>query len=183
MPNNKSEEFFNTDKKEPKKNELKSKFKYVDTSVTKEKLEQLKIAQNNEKTPNAYYKFKTWLHYANLKSWQGQGWHFAYLNYSGEEMRCTCGLAIPITQKYDLKLTVLRKLIDLQLDLVQLSAGHRQLPSFNGAVNAFIHNYTYIGGKALYVYHCLCQNCGESIENQSSKEAITWCKFHNQVCD
>jgi hypothetical protein len=182
MPNNKSEGCLNTGTGEPKKNELKSKFKYVDISVTEEKLKQLKIAQNNEKSPNAYYKFKTWLHYANLKSWQGQGWHFAYLNYSGDEMRCTCGLAVPIDSKSDLKPEALNKLGVLDLDQVQISTGHRQLPTFEGQVNAFIYDYTYVGGLALYTYHCLCQLCGEYIEGQSSSDAITWCKFHNQVC-
>ncbi len=159
-----------------------SKKKYVDTSVTDSVLEKLKKAQDEEKSPNAYYKFKAWLHYANLKSWQGQQWHFAYVNYCGEEMRCTCGLAVPIKNKSDMKPEVLEKLGVLNLDLVQKSTGHRQLPTFKGQVAAFIYDYTHVGGLGMYNYHCLCQQCGEYLQGQSSSDAITWCKFHNQVC-
>ena len=159
-----------------------SKKKYVDTSVTDAVLRKLKKAQDEEKSPNAYYKFKTWLHYANLKGWQGQRWHFAYINYCGEEMRCTCGLAVPINSKSDLKPEVFKKLGVLNLDLVQKSKGHRQLPTFEGQVDAFIYDYTYVGGLAMYNYHCLCQQCGEYVQGQSSSDAITWCKFHNLVC-
>ncbi len=156
--------------------------KYVDTSVSDAQLKELKKAQNEEKSPNAYYKFKAWLHYANLQSWQGQGWHFAYINYCGEEMRCTCGLAVPINEESDLASSVLSKLKDLDLDLVQRSFGHRHLPSFEGEVAAFIYDYKYVGGLDMYNYHCLCQRCGALVENQSGSEANTWCKFHNQVC-
>ena len=159
-----------------------SEKKYVDTSVTDEQLKKLKKAQDEEKSPNAYYKFKAWLHYANLQSWQGQRWHFAYVNYCGEEMRCTCGLAVPINNRSDLKPEVSKKLGVLNLDLVQKSAGHRQLPTFEGQVDAFIYDYSYVGGLAMYNYHCLCQRCGEHLSNQSGSEANTWCKFHNQVC-
>ena len=159
-----------------------SEKKYVDTSVTDEQLKELKKAQDEEKSSNAYYKFKAWLHYANLQSWQGQRWHFAYVNYCGDEMRCTCGLAVPINNRSDLKPEVSKKLGVLNLDLVQKSTGHRQLPTFEGQVDAFIYDYSYVGGLAMYNYHCLCQRCGEHLSNQSGSEANTWCKFHNQVC-
>ena len=159
-----------------------SEKKYVDTSVTDAQLKKLKKEQDEEKSSNTYYKFKTWLHYANLQSWQGQRWHFAYVNYCGEEMRCTCGLAVPIDSKSDLKPEVFEKLRVLNLDLVQKSTGHRQLPTFEGQVNAFIYNYTHVGGLAMYNYHCLCQRCGEHLSNQSGSDAVIWCKFHNQVC-
>ena len=97
-------------------------------------------------------------------------------------MRCTCGLAVPINNRSDLKPEVSKKLEVLNLDLVQKSKGHRQLPTFEGQVDAFIYDYTYVGGLAMYNYHCLCQQCGEYVQGQSSSDAITWCKFHNLVC-
>ena len=159
-----------------------SEKRYVDTSVTNHQLKKLKKAQDEEKSSNAYYKFKAWLHYANLKSWQEQRWHFAYINYCDQEMRCTCGLAVSINDQGDLASGVLNKLGHLDLDLVQRSTGHRQLPSFDGQVNAFVYNYTHVGGLAMYNYHCLCQRCGEHIKDQSGTDAVIWCKFHNQVC-
>ena len=76
----------------------------------------------------------------------------------------------------------MKKLQVLNLDRVQKSTGHRQLPTFEGEVAAFIYDYKYVGGLAMYNYHCLCQRCGEHLSDQSSSEANTWCKFHNQVC-
>lgn len=53
---------------------------------------------------------------------------------------------------------------------------------YPGQVDAFVYSYTYVGGLGMYNYHCLCQQCGEHIKDQSGNEAITWCKFHNRVC-
>jgi hypothetical protein len=159
-----------------------SEKKYVETSITNTELKKLKKAKNDEAIMNGYYEFKRRLFDDELKNWQKEGRHFAYLNYGGEEMRCTCGLVVPKNDESDLKPAVLNKLSGLDLDLVQKSSGHRQLPSCQGQVDAFVYSYTYVGGLGMYNYHCLCQQCGEHIKDKSGNEAITWCKFHNLVC-
>jgi hypothetical protein len=41
-----------------------------------------------------YGRFKAWLRYSNLNSWQKQKWHWGYVNYAGKEWHCTCGLVV-----------------------------------------------------------------------------------------
>jgi hypothetical protein len=79
-----------------------SEKRYVDTYVDPAYLAQLKKAMDDEHSPKKYGKFKAWLHYANLQRWQNQGWHYAYLNYNGKELHCTCGLAVELNSKSDI---------------------------------------------------------------------------------
>ena len=54
--------------------------KYSKVFVSDELLERLQREQDEAEGMAKYGRFKTWLHYANLKSWQDQGWHFNYLD-------------------------------------------------------------------------------------------------------
>ena len=48
--------------------------KYKDVRVSERLLDRLKKEQDEAEGMAKYGRFKTWLHYANLKSWQEQGW-------------------------------------------------------------------------------------------------------------
>ena len=49
--------------------------KYVDVTVSKELLERLEKDKQEAVGQARYGRFKAWLHYANLRRWQEQGWH------------------------------------------------------------------------------------------------------------
>jgi hypothetical protein len=66
---------------------------YKKVVVTEAKLEKLKDEQEKAEGMHKYGRFKAWLHYANLQSWQGQGHHFRYLSGVNSEF-CTCGLVL-----------------------------------------------------------------------------------------
>jgi len=146
-----------------------SKKRYVDTFVDLAYLEQLRKAMDDENSPKKYSKYKAWLHYANLQRWQNQGWHYAYLNYNGKEIHCTCGLAVELNSKSDINIYIQEKWAPLNLDLVQLQTGHRNLPSLKGQTSAILVNFNWIERGDFYTWDGVCQDCG-----QVSKEMKLW---------
>lgn len=124
-----------------------------------------------------YGRYKTWLHYANLQSWQRQRWHFNYLNYNGVELRCTCGLIVEIGSEPQFL-----GLEDLELDQVQRAVGHRNLPGFEGYCVAFIHGYRWMEEKGIYFYEAICQVCEEYTELIPGIAANAFVDKHNQAC-
>ena len=50
---------------------------YQNVAVSEAKLEKLKDEQDKAEGMHKYGRFKAWLHYANLQSWQRQGHHFS----------------------------------------------------------------------------------------------------------
>ena len=148
---------------------LGSEKRYVDTYVDPAYLASLKKAMDDEHSPKKYGKFKAWLHYANLQRWQNQGWHYAYLNYNGKELHCTCGLAVELNSKSDINIYIQEKWAPLNLDLVQLQTGHRNLPSLKGQTSAILVNFNWIERGDFYTWDGVCQDCG-----QVSKEMKLW---------
>jgi hypothetical protein len=98
--------------------------KYANVKVTEQLLADLEKDKAEAVGMARYGRFKAWLHYANLKSWQEQGWHFNYLNHSGEAHHCTCGLIVPIGADPEIN-----AIAGLNLDEVQMAKGHRKLLS------------------------------------------------------
>ena len=158
--------------------------RYVDTRVDPAYLERLQKAMDEEHSPKKYYKYKAWLHYANLKSWQEQGWHFAYLNYMGKELHCTCGLAIQIesSTRSDIKSEVLSKLKGLQLDPVQIQTGHKTLPAMSAQTNCLLVNFKWIEHGNNYVWDGICQLCGECRVEMNDLAASKFLTTHENVC-
>lgn len=151
--------------------------KYVDVYVSERLLERLKREQNEAVGMARYGRFKNWLHYANLKSWQGQGWHYNYLNYNGEELHCTCGLVVPIEAEPEVG-----GFEELGLDRVHRARGHRNLPSLRRECIAFIYDYEWIADLGRYFYKALCQVCGSYTELLPPKAADWFVDEHNQSC-
>lgn len=159
-----------------------SKYKYVNTFVSPEKLDDLKRAMDEEKSPKKYYKYKAWLHYANLKSWQEQNWHHGYVNYAGKEIHCTCGLVAPIDCASELSASVDRSLVGFKLDEVQRSKGHRSLPTFEDLIVAIIVEYKWDEEARIYLWSAICQRCGEFVELLAADQAGFFLSEHNKRC-
>ncbi len=156
--------------------------RYVNSFVDPAYLDKLKREMDEEKSPKKYGRYKAWLHYANLKSWQEQGWHWAYLNNSGKEMHCTCGLAIGIGAKSDLNKKSIKKFSGLVLDQVQSMSGHRNLPDLSGTTCSLIINYHPVFEENLYLWDVICQNCGSIKLKISDLEAKNFIDFHEKRC-
>ena len=156
--------------------------KYVNKKVDLPDLDKLKREMDDENSPEKYGKYKAWLHYANLKSWQEQGWHWAYLNNAGKEMHCTCGLVIEIGAKSDLNKKVLKKLVDVELDHVQTMSGHRKLPDLTGTTCALMINFHPVFEENLYLWDVICQRCGSIKLKTSELVAKDFINFHNKRC-
>ena len=151
--------------------------KYVDVYVSERLLERLKREQNEAVGMARYGRFKNWLHYANLKSWQGQGWHYNYLNYNGEELHCTCGLAVSIGAEPEVD-----GFVGLGLDRVHRARGHRNLPSLEGVCVAFIYDFKFMEEEDTYFYTALCQACASHTELLPPRAADWFVNEHNQTC-
>jgi len=151
--------------------------KYANVKVTEQRLAELKKDQDEAVGMARYGRFKAWLHYANLKRWQEQGWHFNYLNYSGEEQHCTCGLAVPIDAEPEID-----AIKWLDLDPVQVAKGHRKLPALAGVCVAFIYDFEWNAGKGVYFYKALCQSCGSHTDLVSNSQARVFENEHNEPC-
>ena len=156
--------------------------RYVNTFVDPSYLDKLKREMDEENSPKKYGRYKAWLHYANLKSWQEQGWHWAYLNNSGKEMLCTCGLAIGIGAKSDLNKKSMKIFSGLELDQVQSMSGHRILPDLNETTCALIINYHPVFEENIYLWDVICQNCGSIKLKISDLEANNFIDFHDKRC-
>jgi hypothetical protein len=63
----------------------RNKKSYIDLAITNEKLEELHSKMDGESGMGKYGRFKAWLRYANLNSWQHQKWHWGYVNYAGKQ--------------------------------------------------------------------------------------------------
>ena len=158
--------------------------RYVDTFVKPEFLEKLKKDMDEENSPKKYYKYKTWLHYANLQGWQNQGWHFGYVNYMGTEQHCTCGLVVdlqePVTS--DIEFGIRELWAGLDLDRVQLQTGHRNLPSLSGISPAILVNFEWVEANGFYVWDGICQVCGAIKKRMDSTGSDLYLRGHNLKC-
>ena len=151
--------------------------RYADVRVSESLLARLKKEQNEAVGMARYGRFKNWLHYANLKSWQRQGWHFNYVNFNGVENHCTCGLIVHVDAEPEVK-----GLEELQLDRVQSARGHRNLPSLRGECVAFIYDYKWIETEGVYFYKALCQVCGDRTKLLPGRRADAFAAEHNGTC-
>ena len=152
--------------------------KYEKVFVSEELLVRLKKDQDKAEGMAKYWRFKNWLHYANLKSWQDQGWHYNYLD-SGNELRhiCTCGLSVHIDAAPEVG-----GFDQLNLDLVQRKRGHRNMPSLEGVCVAFIYDFKFMEEEDTYFYTALCQACGEFTELLPGETADAFVDEHNLKC-
>ena len=155
----------------------KAKKKYVKVSVSDELLTRLKKEQDAAVAMEKYGRFKSWLRYANLKSWQGQKWHWGYVNNAGREWHCTCGLVVAMDAKAEVG-----GLAQLDLDAAHRARGHRSLPDFGEVVVAFIYDYKWMEELGVYYYDAFCQVCGDYVLERPGKDADLFGDIHNISC-
>jgi len=160
---------------------------YEAVVVTDAKLEQLKAAQNAAEGMQRYYRFKAWLHYANLNRWQGQGHHFQYLSSQGA-IHCTCGLTIYNDGREADALAVrisdevATKLEHLNLSDLQKTLGHKNLPSLQGRTIAITVDYVWVEERDIYLWTVICQGCGAHEVEVLGPEAQVFEDAHNASC-
>ena len=150
---------------------------YVELKITSQQLEELHSKMDGEVGMAKYGRYKAWLHYANLNSWQNQKWHWGYVNYAGKEWHCTCGLVIVMGAVHEV-----RGLVKLELDAAHRAKGHRKLPEFGEVVVAFIYDYKWMEELGVYHYDTLCQVCGDYVLTRPGKEADMFTEIHNSSC-
>jgi len=160
---------------------------YQNVAVSEAKLEKLKDEQDKAEGMHKYGRFKAWLHYANLQSWQRQGHHFRYLSGQNAEF-CTCGLALHENGTSDQEIAVViskaveDKLDFLNLEEIQKVRGHVGLPSLKGETVALIVDYIYREGLDYYLWTVICQQCGEYEVEQLNMDAYAFVETHNKIC-
>lgn len=157
---------------------------YASVSVSEELLVELKQKQDDAVGMAKYGRFKAWLHYANLQGWQNQGLHFRYVNNQGKEHWCTCGLIVPNGSEPEIKGPV-----ELELDVVHVAYGHRNLPSLKGQTIALIFDSTRVEGletkhfnHGSYHYSALCQGCLEYVKDLPGADADLFVAEHKKKC-
>jgi hypothetical protein len=155
----------------------KAKKKYVQVSVSTDLLEDLHSRMDGESGMAKYGRYKAWLHYANLNSWQHQKWHWGYVNYAGKEWHCTCGLVVAMDAVAEVG-----GLAGLDLDAAHRARGHRSLPEFGEVVVAFIYDYKWMEELGVYYYDAFCQVCGDYVLTRPGKEADMFADIHNISC-
>ena len=155
----------------------KAKKKYVDVSVSNDLLEDLHSRMDGESGMRKYGRYKAWLHYANLNSWQHQKWHWGYVNYAGKEWHCTCGLAVAMDAVAEVG-----GLAGLELDAAHRARGHRSLPEFGEVVVAFIYDYKWMEELGVYYYDAFCQVCGDYVRTRPGIDADVFADIHNISC-
>jgi len=156
--------------------------------VTEAKLDKLKKEQEEAVKGMAKYgRFKAWLHYANLQSWQRQGHHFRYLSGVNAEF-CTCGLVLHENGTSDQEIavviskTVQDKLDGLNLEQIQMVRGHVGLPDLEGETVALIIDFIYREDLNDYLWTVICQQCGEYQVEVRDMDAKSFVKTHNTIC-
>ena len=160
---------------------------YQNVVVTEEKLEKLKDEQDKAEGMHKYGRFKAWLHYANLQSWQRQGHHFRYLSGQNAEF-CTCGLALHESGSSNQEIAVvISKIVEAKLDLLNLEQiqrvrGHVGIPSLKGETVALIVDYIYREDLSDYLWTVICQQCGEYEVELSNMDACAFVETHNKIC-
>ena len=139
---------------------------YQSVQVSPVRLLELKQEMDSAEGEKKYYRFKGWLHYANLDRWQRQGHHFHYLtdcSDGGKKLLCTCGLFIeePLDDEASISQRIKSKLSDFNLDGVQMARGHRSLDDFSSSTAALIFNFIWDSKSGDYIWSSYCQICGE----------------------
>jgi hypothetical protein len=171
----------------PRLQEVGYTISYKTVVVTDAKLEKLKDEQEKAEGMHKYGRFKAWLHYANLQSWQGQGHHFHYLSGDNAD-HCTCGLVLHENGSSDEEIAVVisrsvqDKLDGLNLEQIQKVRGHVGLPALKGETVALIVDFIYREDLNDYLWTVICQQCGDYEVQIRDTDADLFVKSHNKIC-
>jgi len=162
-----------------------AEFSYTNREATPSRLAELRRNFENATGEAKYYKWKAWLHYANLDMWRSQGHHFRYLSdYSKGEPKdiCTCGLTVTVSGDHRLlriSTSIALKVDYLGLEPIQLLEGHRDF-SKKTPVCALIVDLEWTGRGSNYWWTAYCQVCGDVNYKVGPSIAKTFVKSHNE---
>ena len=156
---------------------------YEKVDLSERRLAALRREQDRAEGMQAYFRFKAWLHYANLERWRSQGHHFVYTTrvYSDNSrtLHCTCGLFVG---SEDLAAQDVQVPTGLVLEGVQRVRGHLNLPSGRGITVALIVNFSYSEHLKKLVWNVFCQECSSFELGKLLYEAQDFVKEHNKRC-
>jgi hypothetical protein len=160
---------------------------YREVSVSPEKLNKLKRDLDGAIGQKKFGRFKAWLHFANLDSWQKQGHHFHYLTDVSENSRkllCTCGLFVEgeLDEFLTISNSLAFKLSEFLLDRVQTAKGHRDLGDFRSPTCALIIDFKWEEKLGDYLWTAYCQECGEIVVEVRNEAAKLFVSEHNANC-
>ena len=160
---------------------------YENVTVTDRQLHKLKAALDTAPDMAKYARYRTWLYYANLKRWQGQGYHFHYES-GADSTSCTCGLTLNTYGSADQDIAVViseavaKKLEAIDLQDLQTIRQHRKLPTLRGISVAIIVGFIWREESSSYLWTAICQQCGACEIEIFNVEAQDFVKIHNKVC-
>ena len=156
---------------------------YEKVDLSERRLTALKREQDRAEGMQAYYRFKAWLHYANLKRWRSQGHHFIYTTRvhpdDSRTLHCTCGLFVG---SEDLAAQDVQVPTGLVLEGIQRVRGHLNLPSGRGITVALIVNFSYSERLKKLLWNVFCQECSSFELGKLLYEAQDFVKEHNKRC-
>lgn len=156
---------------------------YEKQDLSESTLERLRREIERVEPLKRFGRYKTWLHYANLKRWRDQGHHFHYLS-GPDSIHCTCGLVINRGADGNFLRDVLAvgEISSLKLDDVHWVKGHVNLPSGRGRTVALIYDFIYKEDINDYLWDAFCQECGSVTQKKVLLEAKEFVKEHNKTC-
>lgn len=157
--------------------------RYTDIQVSDERLALARKKYDDTNDMSKYYKFKEWLHYANLQSWQRDSWHS---NYSYYEVRgrtylsCTCGLQVreDKLEKVAISQDVLPEPLSHISSLARVRH-HLDFKDQSTRVCALIFDYHWESERNCYVWDAYCQGCLDYVVNANHAAALLFIQTHN----
>ncbi|MEN9922675.1 MAG: hypothetical protein RIS09_189 [Actinomycetota bacterium] len=157
--------------------------RYARIQVTDERLAIARKKYDDTNDPSKYYKFKEWLHYANLQAWQRVSWH---TNYSCHDERgatylcCTCGLQVR-ENKLEKVANASDVLPEPLADISPLARvkHHVDFKDPSKLVCAFITNYRWDSEKNCYFWTAYCQACLDFVKEGYHQDALIFVETHD----
>jgi hypothetical protein len=150
---------------------------YRDNKVEESEVTALRKELKDAPVERKLGRWGAYRHSAQLYREQHQAYHHHYANYA-EVAICTCGLEIG----GDELLPLFYPNDDLDLQPMQLVAGHRNLPSCEGVTVALIVRFRFVPELNDYLWTAFCQVCGKSVFELPHGEALEFVDRHNQSC-
>lgn len=157
--------------------------RYRDNHVSDEKLAKVRLKYDNTNDSSKYYKFKEWLHYANLHSRQRESWHSNYssLDERGKTyLMCSCGLQV-LENKLERVALLSASLPEALAHISALSRVPHHV-DFNDAskrVAALIAEYQWDSDQGCYLWDAYCQGCLDYVVQATHSAAILFVETHN----
>lgn len=157
--------------------------RYHNNRVSDEKLAAVRLKYDNTNDPSKYYKFKEWLHYANLHSHQRESWHSNYMSLDERGktyLMCTCGLQV-LEHKLE-RVAIGASVLPDALSHISPLARVPHHVDFNDEskrVVALITTYHWDAEHQCYFWDAYCQGCFDYVVRTHHGSALLFVETHN----